>query len=218
MGACEVIDWHGERLELLADRAVYWAAEETLFIADPHFGKAAAFRSVGIAVPADSCQENCRRLSRLIHRASCARLVILGDFLHSGWGRSVELKQTLVEWRQAHEQLKIDLVRGNHDLSAGDPWPELRIDCHPEPWRLGPWVCRHEAEMNGSAPEFSGHLHPAISFAETRTACFWIRAKQFVLPAFGEFTGTHVIEPGVDDRVFATDGNEIIEIPAKVRR
>ena len=39
----------GESVELWPQRALFWPAGGTLFIADPHFGKAAAFRNFGIA-------------------------------------------------------------------------------------------------------------------------------------------------------------------------
>jgi len=38
-----VADVAGERLVLLAERAAYWERARTLLVADPHFGKAAAF-------------------------------------------------------------------------------------------------------------------------------------------------------------------------------
>ena len=41
------IEWQGESLDLLPDRAVYWHKEKTLYIADTHFGKTATFRKVG---------------------------------------------------------------------------------------------------------------------------------------------------------------------------
>ena len=44
------IEWAGEKLVLLPERAIWWAREKTLFIADPHFGKASTFRSAGLAV------------------------------------------------------------------------------------------------------------------------------------------------------------------------
>lgn len=210
MGSSLEIDWHGERLELLADRAVHWPAGNTLFVADPHFGKATAFRTVGIAVPGDCCAESCSRLSELIADTDCERLVVLGDFLHSSWGRSTELEGTLIAWRKRHSELMIDLVRGNHDLHAGDPWPKLRINCHTEPWRLAPWTCRHEPGTEYAC--LAGHLHPAVSLAGARAPCFWVQQQQLTLPAFGEFTGTHVIHPSPTDRVIVTDGNDLIEI------
>jgi hypothetical protein len=35
----------GETLRLLPDKALYWPRQQTLFIADAHFGKVAAFRA-----------------------------------------------------------------------------------------------------------------------------------------------------------------------------
>lgn len=40
-----------EALWLLADKAVYWPARKCLLIADAHFGKASAYRSLGQPVP-----------------------------------------------------------------------------------------------------------------------------------------------------------------------
>ncbi|MGB0582323.1 MAG: ligase-associated DNA damage response endonuclease PdeM [Limisphaerales bacterium] len=213
MGAIESIEWHGEQLELFADRAVHWPAGKTLFIADPHFGKADTFRVIGIAVPGDGGAENCRRLSQLITATKCERLVILGDFLHSSWGRSDGLLSTLNQWRHEHEQLHVDLVRGNHDLSAGDPWPELRIECRTEPFLLQKWTCRHKPDHGAGGVVLAGHIHPAFRVADGRAPCFWLGETQMVLPAFGEFTGTHLIKPATSDRVFVTDGTEVIRIP-----
>ena len=41
----------GERLVLLPEMAAYWERAGTLLVADPHFGKAAAFRAAGIPEP-----------------------------------------------------------------------------------------------------------------------------------------------------------------------
>ena len=38
------IEWQGEKLHLLARKGILWPREKTLFVADPHFGKAATFR------------------------------------------------------------------------------------------------------------------------------------------------------------------------------
>ena len=37
------LDLAGERVVLMADRALYWPRFTTLFVADAHFGKAATF-------------------------------------------------------------------------------------------------------------------------------------------------------------------------------
>lgn len=49
-GAC-AIALHGERIDLLPERAAWWPAARTLFVADAHLGKAAVFRARGLPVP-----------------------------------------------------------------------------------------------------------------------------------------------------------------------
>ena len=82
------LEWGGVLLTLLPERAVWWGAEKTLLIADPHFGKAAAFRFAGIPVPETSHEDDLERLSHLLMRTDAQRLVILGDFLHAKTGRN----------------------------------------------------------------------------------------------------------------------------------
>ncbi len=42
-------EWHGERLCLFADKALFWERESMLVVSDLHFGKEAAFRRAGRA-------------------------------------------------------------------------------------------------------------------------------------------------------------------------
>ncbi len=51
---------------LLAQRAVFWRERQMLLIADPHFGKAASFRSHGIAIPRGTTCYDLERLADLI--------------------------------------------------------------------------------------------------------------------------------------------------------
>lgn len=212
MSGTLAIDWAGERLVLCPDSAVYWPKEKTLFVADPHFGKAAAFRRLGLAVPEMGTEHDCQRLETLLTDTDSRRLVILGDFLHSLSGRTDPVRRSLGAWRTRNATVGIHLVRGNHDVHAGDPWPELEIECHSEPWAVGPWQCRHEPSATGGFV-LAGHVHPSISVAGRRASCFWRSERQLILPAFGSFTGTHSVSPERGDEIFATDGTEVIKIP-----
>ena len=130
------IEWQGESLDLLPDRAVYWPKEKILYIADTHFGKAATFRKVGIPVSEHTTAEDCERLSKLVEGTGAEKLIILGDFLHARAGRAQPVRNQLFDWRDQHKQLSIVLIRGNHDNQSGDPWPELDIECMPDPTEL----------------------------------------------------------------------------------
>ena len=41
----------GERVVLRVERALFWPAQATLFVADVHLGKAATFRAGGVPLP-----------------------------------------------------------------------------------------------------------------------------------------------------------------------
>src|SRR5262245_15294817 len=97
----------GETLTLLPEKAAYWAARETLFIADPHFGKAATFRLAGLFVPRGTTQLALRRIDTLLEQTGATRLVFLGDFLHHRRGRSEQVLSELAEWRGRHAGLHV---------------------------------------------------------------------------------------------------------------
>lgn len=111
----------GERVRLLPERALHWPRVATLFVADVHLGKAAAFRAGGVAVPRGATASDLNRLSNLVRRTGAQRLVVLGDFLHAPAGRVPALDAAFLAFRGAHPELEISVVRGNHDANAGDP-------------------------------------------------------------------------------------------------
>ena len=68
----------GERMLLLAQRALYWPRERTLFVADVHLGKAAAFRAGGVPVPRGATASDLSRLTALLAGTGARRLVASG--------------------------------------------------------------------------------------------------------------------------------------------
>ena len=156
------ITWQNEKLDLLPEKAIYWDKEKTLFVADPHFGKAATFRKFGIPVPELTTEDDCKKLEKLVVDTGARTLFFLGDFLHSKHGKTNPLRTILVSWRESLPDLEIHLVRGNHDLNAGDPWSELNFSCHPEPFSMTSWDCRHTPIRNSKKPYLAGHLHPGF--------------------------------------------------------
>ena len=102
------IEWNNISLELLPERAMVWRRHNLLLIADPHFGKAASFRTVGIPIPEQTSQDDLERLNSLIERTQSRRIVILGDFLHSRSGRTQTVYQALKKC--AHPSLNVRLI------------------------------------------------------------------------------------------------------------
>ncbi|WP_066331751.1 ligase-associated DNA damage response endonuclease PdeM [Azohydromonas lata] len=203
----------GERLRLLAERALWWPAQQALLVADAHFGKAASFRRLGVPVPQGTTGHNLDVLTRLAARHGARRLLVLGDFLHSVHAHAVETLSALSAWREAHAALDITLVRGNHDDRAGDPPPSLGITVVDEPLRLdGLALCHHPRPVSG-AYALAGHLHPCITvgrgFERLRLPCFHFTAEVGVLPAFGAFTGMHPVRVARGDEVYAVAGEVV---------
>ena len=205
----------GETLTLLRERAVHWPARRTLFVADIHLGKAAAFRAHGIPVPHGTTDETLARLTRAIARTGAERVVLLGDLLHAREGRAPATLARMAAWRSAHRSLELLLVRGNHDRGAGDPPGTLGIPCVDAPHAEPPFVFAHHPLAAPEGYVLAGHVHPGARLRgaagmRERLPCFWLGRHGAVLPAFGEFTGLADIEVAPGDRVFVVAGDDVI--------
>lgn len=201
------IELERTELWLLADKAVYWPAQQTLLIADIHFGKAAAYRRLGQPVPQGTTQANLQRLDALLTQYPSRRLIFLGDFLHAPESRAPATLAQLQVWRTRHPQLEITLIRGNHDRRAGDPPALLNIAVVAEPLLLGPFALQHEPDPHPTHHVLAGHLHPAYRLhgrgrQSLRLPCFCIGGRVSLLPAFGAFTGMMEVGAEVGQRIY----------------
>lgn len=208
----------GERVVLLPERALLWPREATLFVADAHFGKDAAFRASGVPVPAGTDLETLATLDALVARHGVSRLVFLGDFLHARAARTPATLAALAAWRARHLRVRMLLVRGNHDRHAGDPPAALAIGVAAEPHRLGPFAACHEPAVHEGAYALAGHLHPAYvvrgrARQAARLPCFVLGPRCAVLPAIGRFTGTYPVRPAPGERVFVVAGDAVMAVP-----
>ena len=212
----------GERLELMPERAVFLPDHATLLVADAHIGKAVSFRRLGVPVPRGTTTETLATLSAAVDATGAERLIFLGDFLHSARARADATLDALTRWRERHVGLRLTLVRGNHDLHAGDPPKALGIDAVCEPLRLGALALCHHPQTVEGAYVLAGHAHPCVVLGgraqdRLRLPCFWFtdaaRQAVGVLPAFGSFTGMHLIDRRREDRVFAVMPQRVIELP-----
>ncbi len=207
----------GETLVLLPERAVFWPARKSLFVADFHLGKAASFRRAGIALPSGTTTENVERLGRAIDKTGATSVVFLGDFLHSAQGRAESTFGRFGAWREARVELELTIVRGNHDKKAGDPPPAWGVRCIEAGERVGPFVLNHEPGASRGGYALAGHIHPAVRLSACgekalRLPCFWFGARCGVLPAFGAFTGNAEVLPRRGDQVFVIAEEEVLQV------
>lgn len=208
----------GEELELCPERAVFWRRRRTLLVADPHFGKAASFRALGVPVPRGTTGDAVARLDALVERLAPERIVFLGDFLHAREGRSAETFAALAAWRRGHAEMDVRIVRGNHDRGAGDPPDEVGIPCVDGPVQESPFALAHHPVRVPDAYLLAGHVHPCAVLIgrarqRERLACFWIGREVMVLPAFGEFTGCAEVAARDGDVVWVVAGSEVMRVP-----
>ena len=121
-----------------------------------------------------------------------------------------------------HAGLVCKLVRGNHDLRAGDPPATLAMEVVNEPYMAGPFALRHtpvahpkvDTPHNDTLHVIAGHVHPVFQLQglgrqRLRLPCFHVTDQMTVLPSFGEFTGGHAVEAMPSSRIFVTDGTGV---------
>ncbi len=203
----------GEELALLPEKALFWPAAASLIVADIHFGKAAAFRALGVPVPRGTTGENLALLDMLVARHQARRIVFLGDFLHARAAHARATQEALLAWRARHPSMHLMLVRGNHDRHAGDPAAALDIDMVDEPHGSGPFSFCHHPDLPTSGYALAGHVHPvhvlATRFDRLRLPCFVVGARRMILPAFGAFTGGHPVQRQPGDLIYVSSGDAI---------
>jgi len=205
----------GCTLRLLAQRALFLPEHGLLLVADAHIGKAVSFRKLGVPVPGGTTSETLARLDEAIDATGARHVMFLGDLLHSARSRAASTWAAVGAWRERRANLELTLIRGNHDSHAGDPPPEWRVRCIDGPLRLGGLALAHHPDPVPGAYVLAGHVHPAAvvggrrAHDSLRLPCFLFGETVGVLPAFGAFTGMHVLPRGPDDRVYVIVGDTV---------
>ncbi len=190
-----------QQLWLSGERALYWEEEKALVVSDLHFGKTGHFRKSGIAVPQSVYKEDLQRLVSLLHYFRPQQLIVVGDFFHSH--ANIEL-DWFRRWREDFSEVKITLVKGNHDILHERWYADTGIDVVEPELITGPFLFTHEPSV--ARPDvyiFSGHIHPGVVLRgagrqSLRFPCFYFGPDCCILPAFSKFTGTVAVakEPG----------------------
>lgn len=195
---------------LLADKALYWPQQKTMLIADAHFGKAAAYRALGQPVPQGTTSDNLKRLDTVLNEYPTEHLIFLGDFLHAPKSHAPDTLAALRSWRRRHSHMQCTLIRGNHDLRAGDPPIDLNINVVTEPYLMGDFALQHIPGPHSTHHVIAGHVHPVFRLTgkgrqRLVLPCFLHNPALTLLPSFGDFTGGFAIKIKPNSLVFVTD-------------
>lgn len=209
------IDCKGESLELNKDKAIYWASQQMLIISDLHMGKGAHFRKAGIQVPNTITDTDLDKLALLILKYAPSVLLVTGDMFHHKMNSEVE---TFKIWRLSFPDLKIILVKGNHDLLKASDYEGLSLEIYHKEYLCAPFRFVHDQlEITDEYYNISGHIHPGITIygkarQRLRFPCFYFGSTCAILPAFSVFTGLSKIKAAEDGQFYAITPESVVAV------
>jgi metallophosphoesterase superfamily enzyme len=170
---------------LSAERSLYFAEERTLVVADIHWGYADSHRRVGNLLPLWGDEQIARRLQRLLSHYRPARMIWLGDSLHTP--AAARIAEAFLE--TISPEVEVIVLAGNHDRK----WP--RINAHEH--RVGDCFFHHGDRVRDIEPgliEIIGHIHPALSWSDGAGLRLKVPAlvegrRRVILPSFSDWSG-----------------------------
>jgi len=184
------LNWNGQTLVFLPDKALWVEQQRLLLIADVHLGKADHLQAHGIAIPSDGERANLQRIEQLSQHWQPAELIVLGDLVHHPKAISSELEQRVVALLDSLN-CPITWVEGNHDRRSRLG----TLQGQPSQSRQGLWLSHEPEEPPEGQLNICGHLHPVSILRQAsdqmRLPCFSLvrSIPRLVLPAFGCLTG-----------------------------
>lgn len=192
--------------------ALFWKEKSAVLISDVHLGKVSHFRKYGAAVPVKAIEKNFEFLDTAISHFRPKIICFLGDLFHSYINAEWRLFENWV--RDRNEE--IILVSGNHDIISPLKYENIGVQVVAEILLDGFLLTHHPEEREGLF-NFSGHIHPAVRLKGSgrqslRLPCFFKSKNQLILPAFGEFTGSHVLKKEKGHEVYAIADSSIVKI------
>ena len=107
--------------------------------------------------------------------------------------------------------------KGNHEVLDDSTYESFGIEVEShitfDTFRLQ----HHPEENDFSLPIICGHIHPAYLLKgkardQIKLKCFHASETQLTLPAFGVFTGSHLITPQPNDQIVLLTGDRLIAI------
>ena len=211
-----IIDISGVEVHLLPQKVLLLHTENILIISDLHLGKVEHFRASGIGLPQGATEKTLLLLDQLTQKWMPSQIIFLGDLFHSRKNTSYDLFDS---WRTQYPALSMILVNGNHDIMTSDDYLGLGLEvCHE--YHINKlWLTHEPQQISKEETRFNlaGHIHPGIKLKgkgkqSLTLPCFWFGDRQGLMPAFGYFTGKHLVEINENNTIFAIANDQIIRI------
>ncbi|MGJ1285012.1 ligase-associated DNA damage response endonuclease PdeM [Sphingobacterium spiritivorum] len=201
---------------LLPQKVLYIPFYHLLVVSDWHLGKMKHFRKEGLFVPPVEVEEEIRRLELLFQELTVERVILLGDLFHSDWN---EDWTAFALFTHRYPNISFLLTRGNHDILVNAHWAEARLQIIPQYILAEGLLFSHEPVADLPAYMFNivGHLHPGCVVRgkgrqQFRLPCFHLKNNVLTLPAYGKWTGLHILPKEDNARFFSVIYDEVVEI------
>lgn len=210
-------EMYGEKWLLNSQKACFLIEHKILIISDLHIGKLSHFRKAGIGIPTIGEEENLNKITSLLNEYKPREVIFLGDLFHSDKSEVWERFKSLLK---DFDQIQFELILGNHDVFIGNFFSDLSHLKLSTERTINGLLFTHEpielTEFTNDIINICGHIHPAVMLRgkgrqKLRVPCFYFGSRQAILPAFGSFTGTFVIETKKTDEVFVVMDDEILK-------
>jgi len=206
------IQLRGQTFTLHSSGVLYWKSRDMLLISDVHLGKITHFRKYGSAVPLKAIHGNFRILNAAVEKFNPKTICFLGDLFHSYKNKEWEFFESWVK----NTGVSCLLISGNHDILPESLFEKLEMEVWPE-LVIDDFLLTHHPTERTPYFNISGHIHPAVRLKgparqSMRLPCFFRSGEQLIMPAFGEFTGSHILLPTPKDEVYAITPEEVIQV------
>lgn len=209
------IEIEGNHFLLHPSGAVFWQETKTWLLADVHLGKVAHFRKNGVAVPRKAEGSFYQKMEVLLTTILPKRILFLGDLFHSFQNNEWYLFKAWIKKQQA----EMILVEGNHDVIPAWKFKSLGLTVAAQ-WQEGPFYFSHFPTEKKNQFAFCGHVHPGVKLKgsglqQLKLPCFFQTPQKMILPAFGSFTGLHLLKPTQKDNVYVCTQKEVVAMIKK---
>ncbi|MVZ66934.1 ligase-associated DNA damage response endonuclease PdeM [Sphingobacterium sp. DK4209] len=202
---------------LLPQKALYIPKHQLLVISDWHLGKLMHFRKEGIFVPAPAVSEELSRLDLLLAELAVEQVLFLGDLFHSKLNSEWE---EFCQYTHSKPHIQFTLTNGNHDILSDAHWGRSALRIVDHVLLEEGLLFSHEplAGLDNHIINVVGHIHPGcqvfLSGRQTfRLPCFHFENRVLTLPAFGKYTGLHILRKTPQNRVYAIVDQSVMELP-----
>ena len=199
------MEFGGQTLRLLPEKAIFHEASSTLLVADMHLGKEFSFQSRGIPVPQLYSEYDLSIIEKLNKAWGFERVIVLGDLIHDEFSLPKAFVQKIGCWLDA-KNFEVVLVAGNHDRHLKKINPQWRLSVRSLGDLSGIHLVHDQPAADFEGYSIGGHLHPVFELKNRVERlifpCFWLKGRHLTLPSFGSLTGGEKIRPSGKDGVW----------------